>query len=321
MSENYTSGRLDAAAEAQTLAKAAVDLLNQRQALQALRTVEQCMALGVPQLGLHHLHSVILCMLGRHKEGLAAVERELAANPANAQALAHRNELVRSLSRRKSNVPSEQRPYRSAIPPQVLHMIQCGALNYTYRGVPMIKNPFDFALYPMLIWSVKPRTLIEIGSKEGGSALWFADLMQSFGIDGHVYSVDIVRVTEYAHDRVTFIEGDGRNLGATFSADFLRNVPRPLLVIEDADQEYETSIAVLRFFRDHLRNGEYHVVEDGIISDLTQAPNCNSGPHRAIKEFLHAYPGEYEIDADYCDLFGYNATWCSNGFLRRVSEA
>jgi cephalosporin hydroxylase len=40
---------------------------------------------------------------------------------------------------------------------------------YTYRGVPMLKNPFDLALYLLLLWRLKPRTVIEIGSKSGGS--------------------------------------------------------------------------------------------------------------------------------------------------------
>ena len=40
-------------------------------------------------------------------------------------------------------------------------------MNYTYKGVPTYKNPFDLALYQLLLWEQKPRTLIEIGSKWG----------------------------------------------------------------------------------------------------------------------------------------------------------
>jgi len=92
-------------------------------------------------------------------------------------------------------------------------------------------------------------------------------------------------------------------------------------VIEDADHAYETSIAVLNFFHPWLRPQEYIIVEDGIISDLSEIPDCNSGPHRALKEFLAQHREEYDIAADYCDFFGYNVTWCTNGFLCKVSVA
>lgn len=29
-------------------------------------------------------------------------------------------------------------------------------------------------------------------------------------------------------------------------------------------------------------------------------------------EFLTAHPETYEIDAEYCDSFGHNVTWCTN---------
>jgi cephalosporin hydroxylase len=62
------------------------------------------------------------------------------------------------------------------------------------------------------------------------------------------------------------------------------------------------------------------VVEDGIISDLSQLPDGDSGPHRAIRDFLTSHGDEYEIDGEYCDFFGYNMTWSSNGFLRKKAR-
>jgi hypothetical protein len=110
-------------------------------------------------------------------------------------------------------------------------------------------------------------------------------------------------------------------LGEVLDPERLKSLPRPWLVIEDADHEYETSIEVLKFFHPWLQPGEYIVVEDGIISDLSQVPDCNSGPHRALKEFLPNHPEEYEIDSSYCDFFGYNVTWCTNGWLRKTNPA
>lgn len=52
--------------------------------------------------------------------------------------------------------------------------------SYTYRGLPLIKTPFDFALYHLLLWNLKPKTIIEIGSFAGGSALWMGDILNTY---------------------------------------------------------------------------------------------------------------------------------------------
>lgn len=51
------------------------------------------------------------------------------------------------------------------------------ALGKTYRGSILLKTPFDLALYPKLIWELQPRTILELGSYQGGSGLWFSDNM------------------------------------------------------------------------------------------------------------------------------------------------
>ena len=44
-----------------------------------------------------------------------------------------------------------------------------------WRGMPLMKNVFDFAIYPALIAELRPRTMFEVGSGSGASAAWFAD--------------------------------------------------------------------------------------------------------------------------------------------------
>ena len=293
--------------------------LDRGQPAEALKLVREASALGESVRGLFFLEGLCLEQAGRHDEALRSFARELVAHRDHAAARRHHDQLTGALARpARRQISTAERPWPSSLPHSTLATIQQALHNYHYRGVPMLKNPFDLALYPMLVWQARPRTVFEIGSKSGGSGLWFGDMLDNFGLEAHVYSVDIVRVSGITHPRVTFLEGDGRALEKTLTAEFIDKLPRPWLVIEDADHAYETSIAVLRFFHPRLRPGEYIVVEDGIISDLSNDAACNSGPHRALKEFLAGHAGEYEIDGDYCDFFGYNATWCSNGFLKKV---
>lgn len=205
----------------------------------------------------------------------------------------------------------------SAVPRPNLRTIQTGTLRYTWRGVVCSKNPFDLALYPMLLWKEKPATIIEIGSKEGGSALWLWQTCNAFHIRTRIISVDIDQRAKVMHPYITFLQGDGRDLAATLSPEFMATLPRPLLVIEDADHHYLTTLAVLRFMDRYLRSGEYILIEDGICDSFGNEGRYDGGPNRAIAEFLEGR-ADYGVDRHYCDFFGHNVTWNTNGYIRRV---
>ena len=91
-----------------------------------------------------------------------------------------------------------------------------------------------------LFFSLKPRTVIEIGSHHGGGALWFADLLTIYGVAAHVYSVDLHSQPIVADPRITFMRVDARDLSSTLTDEFVRSLPRPLLAVEDSAHYYET---------------------------------------------------------------------------------
>lgn len=293
------------------------DLLKKGEALQALRSLEREARLKT-QPEYHYWMAKALCDLARHSEALTAIEAELRLNPNSEKAQQFLSVIQRVLELPEiGSRKLPERPWNTSIPKDFLMRVQKSLHRFAYKGVPMLKNPFDLALYATLLWNLKPRTLFEVGSKSGGSALWFADTLRSFGLDSRIYSVDIVRVQDVHDPMVTFLEGDGRKLELTWNDQFLTSAPRPWFIVEDADHSYETSIAVLKFFDRWLRPDEYIVIEDGIITDMI-APGKLSGPHQALKEFLAARHETYEIAAEYADFFGYNVTWATNGFLKRV---
>ncbi len=199
----------------------------------------------------------------------------------------------------------------SDIPYELLMKIQQGTMAYSYRGVPMLKNPFDLALYPLLLERAAPRTLIEIGSHRGGSAMWFAD--QRPGM--RVISIDL-QPPDLEHPNVQFLRGDALRLGDVLD---MQSIERPLLVVEDSNHLAATTAAVLDFFDRWLHAGESIVIEDGILTAMRVADSYAGGPLRAIHEFLARTGGRYEIDRTFCDWFGTNVTWNVDGYLRRVS--
>lgn len=207
----------------------------------------------------------------------------------------------------------------STLPLRNLQTIQDGTLSFHYRGIPCLKNPFDLAIYTLLLWEMKPAAIIELGSAQGGSALWFASQAEAMGINTLVYSFDINPVEGVSHDKVTFGYGDIQNLSLSLSDDFLASLQRPLLVVEDGPHTYDACLSALKFFDAHLSAGDYMVIEDGIVDELGYT-EYRSGPRRAIHQFLAEKPGRYEIDRRLCDYFGQNVTWNTDGYIRRVGE-
>jgi cephalosporin hydroxylase len=271
-------------------------------------------------------YRILLCrvyaQLGRFEMCRDLASKVLEADPVNTEA-----QIFISMVASATEAPDQrrtdllERSYASAIPNGFLHRLQDSVHHYKYRGLQFVKSPFDIAIYQLLVWNLKPATIIEIGSKEGGSALWFADLCRTYRLDTQIISIDLFPVTSVCAPQITFLAGNGRDLFPTLSSELLGSLPRPWLIIEDADHTKKTTLAVLEFFHPWLRGGDYIVVEDGIMSDLYPAnfPNHTSGPHLALKEFFATEASSYVMDTYYCDFYGPNVTWNTNGYLKRIA--
>jgi len=201
-----------------------------------------------------------------------------------------------------------------------LDPIQRGTLVYEWKGILCLKNPFDMALYQRLLWQVKLATLIEIGSYSGGSAIWFSDMTAAMGLNTRIISIDITPPEGLTYPRVEYRKGSASALHEALPDAEMQAIPRPILVIEDSSHKYEDSLAVLNFFDRWLKKGEYICVEDGIMDTFNIQERYNGGPNRAIKEFMDQREADYEVDSAYCDYYGYNATWNTNGYLKRIAD-
>jgi cephalosporin hydroxylase len=294
---------------AEELAKVAVELFEKTEFREALQALDVLEANGFRFQGMNHLRALMSTTLNRWPDAIKFEEEELRQHPDNATAQ-QELEALRSVQRDSEMRHQPARSWHTSLPRQSQLMVEAGTHLYHYRSIPFIKNPFDFAIYTMMVWEIKPRTIIEVGSFAGGSALWLGDMLSAYGIDGHIYSIDINKVQNVEHPLVTFMQGNGRDLSATLTESMIADLPRPLLVIEDADHTYDTTLKVLSFFDRYLRPGEYIVVEDCMTCP---------GPRRAIQEFLTSRQSAYGIDQRYCDFYGYNTTWAINGFLRKLS--
>lgn len=200
------------------------------------------------------------------------------------------------------------RGWRSSIDPWGFQRsTTIGALARTYKGLINIKSPFDLALYTRLIWEIQPRTILELGSFQGGSGLWFADQMSILCENpGEVHSFDLhtQRIHENAkHPLLTFHQVDLSDI-ENLDKNLLMKLPHPWLVIDDAHVQV---FSIFSYLSQLLMSGDYYVVED-VISMLS----------RAVFDGLQLVEqAGFLVDTYYTDAFGINVTCAPNAWFRK----
>lgn len=219
-----------------------------------------------------------------------------------------------------------ERQLRCDLPREAIGALSEGKHYASYRGMSMAKDPLDRVLYETLFFELQPRTIIELGAYTGASALWMSDVARTFGIDTHVYSVDIdlslVDQAARQNPSITFLQGDCNRIEQIFPAAMLADLPHPLVLIDDAhvniDGVYE------HFHRHGLQPGDYMIVEDtipwipGTFGQQASDQEWGEWKWEEISRFFSRHADRYRVDRYYTDLFGYNGTWNWNGFLKRV---
>jgi hypothetical protein len=87
------------------------------------------------------------------------------------------------------------RPWKSArsawIASGAGNSVRHAGVHYSYKGLINLEPAIELVLYSSLIWEVRPRTIIEFGSLQGGSALWFADQLEALCGAGVVHSFEL----------------------------------------------------------------------------------------------------------------------------------
>ena len=200
----------------------------------------------------------------------------------------------------------------------------------SYRGITAQRCPFDYVLYQMIITKIKPDLIVEIGTYEGGGALYMSDLLQLSG-GGMVHTIDIKNrinnklVLENENIK-RFLNGyDGYDLDNT--REF-----KKIMIVDDGSHTYKDVLAALKKFSGLVARGSYYIVEDGISEQFPLAmsggAHCD-GPLKAIREFLygredgdtweekHGCQSGLEIDRGLCDFWGENITFNVDGYLKK----
>lgn len=198
-----------------------------------------------------------------------------------------------------------------------INTITQGHHKYTYRGIKTIKCPFDYALYQMIIFDVKPDLIIEIGTNHGGSSLYLADMLNIIG-SGVVHTIDIKKypINELVKSNKRIKRFVSPNGFRDYDLNLAKNFKK-ILIIDDGSHQYKDVIDSLEKFKHLISKDSYFIVEDGILDKIGLANQYGGGPNKAILEFLDKNT-DFKIDTNLCNFFGENATFNTFGYLKKI---
>jgi cephalosporin hydroxylase len=172
----------------------------------------------------------------------------------------------------------------------------------TWLGQPIWQNILDLWTVQQTLYEIQPELLIECGTNRGGSALFYAHLFDLIG-KGHVVTIDIQRLHEIEHPRITFMSGsstDPRTLDHVDRA--AASVSGHVMVILDSDHSAAHVGKELDIYSRYVTPGSYILVQDGIIDVLPSLRADRPGPLAAIREFLPTHP-EFQADLNRSNRF------------------
>ena len=194
-----------------------------------------------------------------------------------------------------------------------------------YQNVRIIKNPLDLWMMQQILYEVRPEFVIETGTWNGGSALYWASVFNAIGMPGaRVLTVDLGNFTQAASvnplwkQHVTFYQGSSVDPAmVTKIAGQVRG--GKTLVTLDSDHSARHVLNELKSYAPLVSPGSYLIVEDTHIDAVPTHPEQGPGPMAAVEQFLKTDLGkQFERDDSREAMV---MTFNPGGWLRRKDPA
>lgn len=186
-----------------------------------------------------------------------------------------------------------------------------------WMGVPLLKNPMDLHIYQEIIWDLRPTLIIETGTAYGGSALYFATMLDRRG-EGRVITIDVEPNQPLpTHRRLIAMTGSSTDPSIIAQVMAIVRPTDRVMVVLDSDHSQANVLAELAVYAPLVSKGQFLVVEDTNINGNPVARDWmgGPGPMLAVREWLPKHP-EFEPDVMAERML---MTFFPNGWLRRVS--
>ncbi len=197
-------------------------------------------------------------------------------------------------------------------------IIEKYSYNFLWMGRPIIQYPQDLVVLQEIIWQVKPDLIIETGVAHGGSAVFFASLLELNAQCGGPKDAEVwcVEIDLRSHNREALVAHpmyprlrifDGSSVDekiVSVIAEKAANCQR-VMVILDSNHTHEHVLGELKLYASLVSVGSYCVVFDTVIEDLDGVEFVDrpwgkgDNPKTAVAEFMKTnsdFVVDYVID-------------------------
>ena len=192
------------------------------------------------------------------------------------------------------------------------------SFNFLWMGRPIIQYPQDLVAVQEIIWDVKPDLIIETGVAHGGSAVFFASLLELNALSSGPKDAEVwcVEIDLRAHNREALVVHpmyprlrifDGSSVDTKIGAIIAEKAEKceRVMVILDSNHTHEHVLGELNLYASLVSVGSYCVVFDTVIEDLDGVEFVDrpwgkgNNPKTAVAEFLKTnsdFVVDYSID-------------------------
>ena len=192
------------------------------------------------------------------------------------------------------------------------------SFNFSWMGRPIIQYPQDLVAVQEIIWDVKPDLIIETGVAHGGSAVFFASLLELNAQCGGPKNAEVwcVEIDLRTHNREALVAHpmyprlkifDGSSVDGKIASVIAEKAAKcqRVMVILDSNHTHEHVLGELNLYAPLVSVGSYCVVFDTVIEDLDGVEFVDrpwgkgDNPKTAVAEFLRTnsdFIVDYAID-------------------------
>ena len=189
--------------------------------------------------------------------------------------------------------------------------------NFSWMGRPIIQYPQDLVAVQEIIWEIKPDLIVETGVAHGGSAVFFASLLELNAQCGGPKDAEVwcVEIDLRTHNREALVAHpmyprlrifDGSSVDEKIASVIAEGATKRqrVMVILDSNHTHEHVLSELKLYSALVSVGSYCVVFDTIIEDLdgvelNRSWGTGNNPKTAVAEFMKTnsdFIVDYTID-------------------------
>jgi cephalosporin hydroxylase len=175
-----------------------------------------------------------------------------------------------------------------------------------FQNVRIVKNPLDLWMLQQIAYEVQPDFVIETGTWQGGSALYWAHTLNGMGLENaRVLTVDLQDLTQGASSHPLWKKYVEFSLGSSTDPAIVSKYAQRVkhartLVNLDSDHSMHHVLNELRAYAPLVSPGSYIAVEDTHLDGIPTHPEQGAGPMAAVRQFLsenHEFEQDFSREA------------------------